>query len=507
MFLLVFVFLLYVIIPAAIILFIIYLVNPNLIYKVIAAIKNSFHNSEPINPTPTIEQKEIPKPENNIVSSDISAQAKNRQEKDNFSGYLKDIFRHSIPKLNGFLINDMSEIDTDDYIGCSSVTIFQNIENGPSFIKIPAIFTASYYNCDKQDPELNYEYIDSIIEKHGKQRSITLMQNGVKNILVYDERAEEDYEYVMCSSSYIQEIYDIAANSRPMDGWYFVPYDKYYNHLARNKLLQHHVLIDAQQYYFENDINYIKPSFFRLCGESYSDDKGTYLRPYAYSDYYRCTGNIIRNIYSDCLYNASNDEIEFWVPKYTFSSYEGYKRMLWNIYVPNAKDRAEQEIDCLVICEHGIFCIEVKNWSVPITCKDMEDKEWATAKNESHLSPIIQNSGHILGLKDLLREKGLDDTVDSLPIYNMVAFLDHERKPLFELGWSNMYKFYHEDHPDIFVGYDTDLERIICQFNSKSKILSKSQIDKIFDTLFNSCLRNDDEKNRILHQKKQEHEI
>lgn len=77
MFLLVFVFLLYVIIPAAIILFIIYLVNPNLIYKVIAAIKNSFHNSEPINPTPTIEQKEIPKPENNIVSSDISAQVKN----------------------------------------------------------------------------------------------------------------------------------------------------------------------------------------------------------------------------------------------------------------------------------------------------------------------------------------------------------------------------------------------------------------------------------------------
>ena len=137
----------------------------------------------------------------------------------------------------------------------------------------------------------------------------------------------------------------------------------------------------------------------------------------------------------------------------------------------------------------------------------MEDKEWTTAKNESHLSPIIQNSGHILGLKDLLREKGLNDIVDSLPIYNMVAFLDHERKPLFELGWSNMYKFYHEDHPDIFVGYDTDLERIICQFNSKSKILSKSQIDKIFDTLFNSCLRNDDEKNRILHQKKQEHEI
>lgn len=89
----------------------------------------------------------------------------------------------------------------------------------------------------------------------------------------------------------------------------------------------------------------------------------------------------------------------------------------------------------------------------------------------------------------------------------MVAFLDHEQKPLFELGWNNMYKFYHEDHPDTYVGYDTDLENIIKSLNrDENKPLSVDQIDQIYDVLISSCIRTDDEKYQILKQKQKDHE-
>lgn len=501
MFILGFLFVIYILIPAAIIVFIIYLVNPNLIYKGVALIKNLFAPSHSISNPSFKEVASDPEPV--IPPVNISKEEIYRKRVEKFSDYLQTVFQCSIPSLCSFIPVDLPEDETDDYIGNYHVVLLKKVENNTC--KLPAVFKASYYSGSNDQANMNY--IDSIIEKHGKQQTILLMRNGIKNTLSYEEDPEEDYKNIICSSEYIRKIYNKAENNRPVKGYYFVPYDEYYTELSKYKLIHYHIMEDAKQYYDKTKVQFLNDSLFRLCSETYSDTKGTYLRPYSYSDYYRCTGNIIRNAYPDILYNGTNTDIEFWVPTYTFSSYECYKHMLWNIYVPNTDNRAEQEIDCLVICEHGIFCIEVKNWSVPITCKDMGDKKWTTNKDESHLSPIVQNNGHILGLKDLLKEKKLDSITRNVPIYNMVAFLDHEQKPLFELGWNNMYKFYHEDHPDTYIGYDTDLKKIIKSLNrDKNKPLSVDQINQIYDVLISSCIRTDDEKYQILKQKQKDHE-
>lgn len=63
----------------------------------------------------------------------------------------------------------------------------------------------------------------------------------------------------------------------------------------------------------------------------------------------------------------------------------------------------------------------------------------------------------------------------------------------------------YEDHPDTYVGYDTDLEKIIKSLNrDENKPLSVDQIDQIYDVLISSCIRTDDEKYQILKQKDHE---
>ncbi|MFR7991676.1 MAG: NERD domain-containing protein [Lachnospiraceae bacterium] len=99
----------------------------------------------------------------------------------------------------------------------------------------------------------------------------------------------------------------------------------------------------------------------------------------------------------------------------------GYKRFLFNCYVPKSNDE-RTEIDVLLIHESGIYVFESKNYSGWIFGKE-SDRYWTQtlpvgrgrSQKSRFLNPIIQNRVHLKWLKEFLQD-------DSLCFYSYIAF-------------------------------------------------------------------------------------
>lgn len=85
------------------------------------------------------------------------------------------------------------------------------------------------------------------------------------------------------------------------------------------------------------------------------------------------------------------------------------EHLLPNLLLP-LKNGSKTEIDCVLISHKGIFCIEIKNWSGPITGGD-EDDSWIQKNGElngldrSHRNPVKQNKAHSEILEKKLDKK------------------------------------------------------------------------------------------------------
>lgn len=87
-----------------------------------------------------------------------------------------------------------------------------------------------------------------------------------------------------------------------------------------------------------------------------------------------------------------------------------------DVIIPTKKSTTE--IDHILFCKKGIFVIETKNFIGIIEGKE-EDKEWKQyVGNYSachfHYNPVMQNEGHIISLKKLIR--------NYITFYNIVIF-------------------------------------------------------------------------------------
>lgn len=98
---------------------------------------------------------------------------------------------------------------------------------------------------------------------------------------------------------------------------------------------------------------------------------------------------------------------------FTFEKLEklpGYHHILTNLYLPRKKG-GTTEVDLVLVCENGIYVIESKNYSGWIYGSE-NARYWTQVLNKNHkerfFNPIMQNSGHITALKQVL---GLEDEV------------------------------------------------------------------------------------------------
>ena len=93
---------------------------------------------------------------------------------------------------------------------------------------------------------------------------------------------------------------------------------------------------------------------------------------------------------------------------------------LFNTYIPKNQDETT-EIDVIMICKHGIFVFENKNYSGWIYGKENQ-KNWCqvlpTGKGKSHkeffYNPVKQNKTHIKHLRTIIGQ--------DIPIYSVITF-------------------------------------------------------------------------------------
>lgn len=103
---------------------------------------------------------------------------------------------------------------------------------------------------------------------------------------------------------------------------------------------------------------------------------------------------------------------------------EGYKRWLFNVYVPKAHGETT-ELDVVLLHESGIYVLESKNYSGWIFGTESE-RYWTQTlpagggrtQKARFFNPIIQNKGHVKWLQAFLADR-------MLPIYSYVVFSDH----------------------------------------------------------------------------------
>lgn len=136
---------------------------------------------------------------------------------------------------------------------------------------------------------------------------------------------------------------------------------------------------------------------------------------YEKTEYYQQT----KNSYNSVRFNKGRLG-EFYTYKY-LKSLAGYKRYLFNLYVP--KNNGETtELDVVLLHESGIYVFESKNYSGWIFGTESQ-KYWTqtlpigrgrTQKNKFY-NPILQNKGHLKWLQAFL----VDQT---LPFYSYIVF-------------------------------------------------------------------------------------
>lgn len=84
------------------------------------------------------------------------------------------------------------------------------------------------------------------------------------------------------------------------------------------------------------------------------------------------------------------------------------------------------QIDSVLICEYGVFCLEMKNWKgVVTTTNDLDWKVTIDSYVKRYKNPVIQNEKHSAALKILLDNNLSDFKARNIPVYNLVLFSEN----------------------------------------------------------------------------------
>ena len=138
---------------------------------------------------------------------------------------------------------------------------------------------------------------------------------------------------------------------------------------------------------------------------------------YEKTEYYQQT----QNPYSSVLLNKGRLG-EFYTYKY-LKSVAGYKRYLFNLYVPKSNGETT-ELDVVLLHESGIYVFESKNYSGWIFGTESQ-QYWTqtlptgrgrSQKNQFY-NPILQNKGHLKWLQAFIADQ-------TLPFYSYIVFSD-----------------------------------------------------------------------------------
>mgnify|MGYP000182789796 CR=1 FL=1 len=185
---------------------------------------------------------------------------------------------------------------------------------------------------------------------------------------------------------------------------------------------------------------------------------------------------VFRSRFSQSKYDETNGANWFQVMRdtgavgefYTYEKLEnlpGHHHLITNLYLPK-KRGGTTEVDLVFICESGIYVIESKNYSGWIFGNE-KGRYWTQVLNKNHkerfFNPIMQNTGHITALKDVLE---LDDSY----FRSVIVFSERCQLKKIEM-----------ESDDILVIKRDQLARLMkeeCLHGDKC--LSKSEVDAIF---------------------------
>lgn len=558
--------------PFIIVGIIIYLINKNLFYRILYAIAGKpweaytekkrkekekadaeQRKEEEIKRSEAEKQKQIELEQQRTV-----AEIKRKQEEEKrrileaeHEAEKREIFGRKLMEMFGNYIIGVKEIIvSDDLQDNMDENFYTNHELNLIFVNPEQSGAVAHYSGEKVEQKCAF--------------SISINQEDTKRTIIYnnyDRRCTLEYDVMegvitedgKCPYVYLRFLYDkYNSNSSLKDGYYYIPYDERFKFADSDKMSDIHAICTWYNEYRKADrypdivqtseylnapekvkrekciCEYMGRTYsMRLGGAWYSDGTGIYLATYPKMDCF-LTGS--RFIKEDMEYTVLNDDsAEFWAPKMAFSKVKEYKRMLWNIFIPNSgtiksdeenpKNKPAHQLDSLAITQSAIYCIEVKYWKTPITFKDIEHGDWYTASNVANHSPIGQNIYHIeKGLKPLFHsenfKKLLDDEetfnlLKALPIYNVVIFFgSNEIAPLFKTEWQGWVNEYLEKHPDVLIGYHQKIYDWLLQSEGKrEKCLEVNQVNRIFDTLRKpQFILSQDEQNKVLEEKITQHQ-
>lgn len=159
---------------------------------------------------------------------------------------------------------------------------------------------------------------------------------------------------------------------------------------------------------------------------------------------------------------------------------ESYK-LINDIYLDKGNGKTTQ-IDHVVISEYGVFVIETKNYQGWIT--GYEDSQYWNQtiykRKEKLYNPIKQNYGHILALKEVLKD------YPNIPFVSIIAFTIKATL-----------KVKTESH----VVYTTQVVKTIKNYTEK--VISKDDVQKIYELIMSERITDEDITRDHVHNIKQ----
>lgn len=148
-------------------------------------------------------------------------------------------------------------------------------------------------------------------------------------------------------------------------------------------------------------------------------------------------------------------------------------KFLFNLYIP-AENGKTTEIDVLMICSHGIFVFESKNFSGWIFGNERQRKwtqslpvGYGECHKEYFYNPIMQNAYHIKHLRNIIEQ--------DIRMLSVIVFSDNCTLKNIQVSSEN-----------VFVVYLSNLKSLISNLLKKydTKLLSKYQQDEIYNRLY-----------------------
>ena len=147
-------------------------------------------------------------------------------------------------------------------------------------------------------------------------------------------------------------------------------------------------------------------------------------------------------------------------------------KFLFNVYLPKDNDETT-EIDVLMICSHGIYVFESKNYSgwifgnekYKMWTQSLPQGKGQSSKKEKFLNPIMQNKLHIKCLAQYLNEE--------LPMYSVVVFSNRCELKKIETFSDNIYVVKRESLFDV-----------LAKNSNNSNNFDKTKINQIYEKLY-----------------------